>query len=160
MSDQDRSRSPVRHSGGMSGAGGMQQGMFPQRPAQGGMQFMPQAQFNPAAFAGKGGAGFSGVRPAGGAAFVGGGGGYGGGQAGGKGSNEPVDPLDAYMASVDRELSRTAKKDKKGRREKIGDVASAREAFGPRALEMLQTGPGGKGGEANTDSLLEDRTMR
>merc|ERR1719313_2986277 len=86
------------------------------------------------------------------------GGGPGGkGGFGSKGSG-PVDPLDAYMASVDRELERTAKKDKKGKKkEKIGDVASAREAMGPRAMEMLQCRTAG---ESGTDVLIEDRAMR
>merc|ERR1712151_1055372 len=99
-----------------------------------------------------GAAGFSGVRTMPGG--VPGGGGYGGG--GGQSRQDgPVDPLDAYMASVHRELDRTAKGKKK--KEKVGDVASAREAFGPQALQKLRPG----GFEArDTDTLMEDKLLR
>eukprot|EP00927_Polykrikos_kofoidii_P078565 TRINITY_DN75383_c0_g1_i1.p1 TRINITY_DN75383_c0_g1~~TRINITY_DN75383_c0_g1_i1.p1 ORF type:complete len:159 (-),score=29.93 TRINITY_DN75383_c0_g1_i1:101-577(-) len=158
MGDRGRSRSPLRAA--MPAA----TRYMPAAPMVGGVGKMPTPQFNPpAAFVG-GKAGFSGVRPTnimvpmvGGKGFNAGlGMNFGGMQ--GKGPSGPVDPLDAYMASVERELERTAKRDKKGRREKIGDVASAREAFGPRALEMLQCG--GKGGENGTDALIEDRILR
>mmetsp|Transcript_130035 Transcript_130035/g.236186 ORF Transcript_130035/g.236186 Transcript_130035/m.236186 type:complete len:133 (-) Transcript_130035:17-415(-) len=73
----------------------------------------------------------------------------------------PVDPLDAYMASVDRELDRLAEKESKGKKKKasrnrIGDVATAREAFGPRALEMHR--PFGQTGELR--ELDDDKLLR
>mmetsp|Transcript_36979 Transcript_36979/g.73193 ORF Transcript_36979/g.73193 Transcript_36979/m.73193 type:complete len:146 (-) Transcript_36979:42-479(-) len=68
----------------------------------------------------------------------------------------PADPLDAYMASVHRELDRLNKGKKKSS-QKVGDVASAREAFGPQALQKLRPG----GFEArDTDSLQEDKLLR
>eukprot|EP00811_Abedinium_folium_P011544 NODE_20692_length_786_cov_3.949924.p5 GENE.NODE_20692_length_786_cov_3.949924~~NODE_20692_length_786_cov_3.949924.p5 ORF type:complete len:60 (-),score=19.80 NODE_20692_length_786_cov_3.949924:334-513(-) len=59
------------------------------------------------------------------------------------------------MASVHRELDR-ANKGKK-RPEKVGNVASAREAFGPQALQMLH-----RGGfeDRDSDSLLEEKLLR
>mmetsp|Transcript_106485 Transcript_106485/g.301226 ORF Transcript_106485/g.301226 Transcript_106485/m.301226 type:complete len:143 (-) Transcript_106485:93-521(-) len=75
--------------------------------------------------------------------------------AGGHEHKGPVDPLDAYMASVHRELERNDKGKKKSK--KVGDVASAREAFGPQALQKLRPG----GFEArDTDTLQEDKLLR
>merc|ERR1719414_1310977 len=69
----------------------------------------------------------------------------------------PLDPLDAYMASVQRELERSNKGKKKRNSTSVGDVASAREAFGPQALQKLR--PGGFEGR-DPDNLLEDKEFR
>eukprot|EP00747_Dinoflagellata_sp_TGD_P070595 gnl/TRDRNA2_/TRDRNA2_156663_c1_seq1.p2 gnl/TRDRNA2_/TRDRNA2_156663_c1~~gnl/TRDRNA2_/TRDRNA2_156663_c1_seq1.p2 ORF type:complete len:146 (+),score=30.61 gnl/TRDRNA2_/TRDRNA2_156663_c1_seq1:100-537(+) len=143
----DRSRSPNRGGGGMPGGAG------------GGGAY------------GGGGGGYGG----GGGGFGGGGGYAGGGQGGftgirppmvqnqafGAAANRgaptgPVDPLDAYMASVERELSRKNKGKKKP--EKIGDIGSARDAFGPAALQKLR--PRGAEREGGSDSLIEELEMR
>merc|ERR1719203_44318 len=97
------------------------------------------------------------MMPPGGTGVVGTGSGYTGGYSHSRPdtSNGPVDPLDAYMASVHRELDRSAKGKKK--KERVGDVASARETFGPKALQKLR--PGGFEGR-DTDALLEDKLLR
>eukprot|EP00403_Amphidinium_massartii_P017980 CAMPEP_0178420178 /NCGR_PEP_ID=MMETSP0689_2-20121128/25995_1 /TAXON_ID=160604 /ORGANISM="Amphidinium massartii, Strain CS-259" /LENGTH=128 /DNA_ID=CAMNT_0020041645 /DNA_START=80 /DNA_END=466 /DNA_ORIENTATION=+ len=83
---------------------------------------------------------------------------YGGGYGGGGSSRPeagPADPLDAFMVSVNRELDRQNKGKKK--KEKVGDVASARAAFGPQALQKLRGG-GFEG--RDTDTLLEDKLLK
>mmetsp|Transcript_27223 Transcript_27223/g.62773 ORF Transcript_27223/g.62773 Transcript_27223/m.62773 type:complete len:145 (+) Transcript_27223:55-489(+) len=84
---------------------------------------------------------------------------YGGTGGGGGGSSRPdagsSDPLDAFMVSVHREIDRQNKGKKK--KEKVGDVASARAAFGPAALQKLRGG-GFEG--RDTDTLLEDKLLK
>eukprot|EP00928_Gymnodinium_smaydae_P079108 TRINITY_DN63121_c0_g1_i1.p1 TRINITY_DN63121_c0_g1~~TRINITY_DN63121_c0_g1_i1.p1 ORF type:complete len:167 (-),score=31.36 TRINITY_DN63121_c0_g1_i1:92-592(-) len=166
MSRDDRSRSPPRgqHGGGAPAWAGGGGGGY--NPAMGTGVYPPQRQFMtpagaanfsgvrpPAGVSGvMGAAGFTGVRTMGPGPGMGGGGGYGGPSRAEQ--SGPPDPLDAYMASVHRELDRTTKGKKKN---KVGDVASAREAFGPQAMQKLRPG----GFEArDTDTLMEDKLLR